>query len=118
MLTKSEYKEDAMAMEWNLESDINNKTMEEVLIEIFGCVSPDKRVAKIHEVSRIKGIKTEFYLAGNAMETMLIEVFGCSSLNGNAIKLEAGKDIRRINREPFPDGHVDYQDMMPLSVNA
>ncbi|MCX5813824.1 MAG: hypothetical protein NT178_14945 [Proteobacteria bacterium] len=108
-----------MAMKWNLESDINNKTMEEVLIEIFGCTSPDKRVAKIHSISRIKGIETEFYLAGNAMETMLIEIFGCSSLvDGNAIKLEIGKDIRRINREPFPDWNADDRDTMPLTVNA
>jgi hypothetical protein len=94
-----------MAMKWNLETDINNKTMEEALIEIFGCISPEKKTAKIHEGKQAKRIKTEFYLAGNAMETMLIEVFGCSSLDGNAIKLEASRARKRIKNEPCSDSY-------------
>jgi hypothetical protein len=106
-----------MAIKWNLETDVNNKTMEDLLIEAFGCISFGKKAAKIHTGSEKKRIKTEFYLAGNAMETMLIEVFGCNSLDGNAIKIEKGKVRKRINRA-YPDSHSDNQDMIYMSVNG
>jgi hypothetical protein len=113
---KSEYKEEAMnmIMEQNPEADMNNKTMEEMLIEIFGCISPDKKVVKIYTGRRAKRIKTEFYHAGSAMEMMLIEIFGCKSVNGNAIKFVCDRERKRIN----PDWNADDQDTMPLSVNA
>jgi hypothetical protein len=108
-----------MAVKWNLESDINSKTMEETLIEVFGCISSrGKRTFKINAGKEIKGIKTEFYLAGNAMETMLIEVFGCNSLDGSAIKLETNKDRKRINRGFYPDSYEYSQDILSLPVNA
>jgi hypothetical protein len=107
-----------MTVEQNPEADMKNRNMEEVLIEVFGCISPDKKVTKIHTNRRAKGIKTEFYFAVNAMETMLIEVFGCSSMNGNAIKFVSDKDRSRINRKFLPDGYVDDQYAMPISVSA
>jgi hypothetical protein len=36
-----------MAIKWSPESDITNKTMEEVLIEVFGCSSMDSGVIKL-----------------------------------------------------------------------
>ncbi|MCX5806155.1 MAG: hypothetical protein NT010_08850 [Proteobacteria bacterium] len=36
-----------MAVKWSPESDITNKTMEEMLIEVFGCSSPDSSVIKL-----------------------------------------------------------------------
>ena len=107
-----------MAVKWNLEADVTNKTMEEVLIEVFGCNSSDKKTAKINAGSLTKRIKTEFYLAGNSMETMLIEIFGCSSLDGNAVKFISDKEKKRNNKELFLDGYIDDQDTMPLSVSA
>jgi|GEM_PF-462286 len=107
-----------MAIKWNLETDIGNKSMEELLIEVFGCISTNKKAAKIHSVSGNKRIKTEFYHAGNAMETMLIEVFGCSSLDGSAIKIESGKTKKRIKNESCSENYVDNSYIMPLPVNA
>jgi hypothetical protein len=104
-LIKSELKEDVMAMKWNLEADIHNKTMEETLIEVFGCAPADQGVAGIYAGNRTKLIKTDFYLAGNAMEMMLIEVFGCNSLDGNAIKLEANRARKKIKSEPYSDNY-------------
>jgi hypothetical protein len=105
-------------MERNPETNTNNKTMEEMLIETFGCIYPDKRAAKIHTDGLTRRIKTDFYLAGSAMETMLIEVFGCSSMNGNAIKFISDRDRKRINRKLSMDGNTDEQFTMPLSVSA
>ncbi len=107
-----------MAMKWNLETDRSNKTMEELLIEVFGCSSTNERADKMHSDRGKKRIKTEFYLAGNAMETMLIEVFGCSSLEGSAIKIESGKVKKRIKSEPCFENYADNDYAMPLSINA
>jgi hypothetical protein len=40
-----------MAIKWSPESDITNKTMEEVLIEVFGCSSMYSGVIKL-EIGR------------------------------------------------------------------
>jgi hypothetical protein len=107
-----------MAKKWNLETDVNNKTMEELLMEVFGCISADKKIAKIYENNKKKRIKTEFYLAGNAMEIMLIEIFGCSSLDGSAIKIEEGKTKRKMKSEYCSKNYADNDFMMQIPINA
>jgi hypothetical protein len=107
-----------MAKKWNLETDVNKKTMEELLMEVFGCITAEKKVAEIHADSRKKRIKTEFYLAGNAMEAMIIEVFGCGSINGRAIRIEEGKAKRETKSKYCSEIYADNSYMMQISITA
>ena len=90
-----------MSREWILENEvnINNKTMEGMLIEVFGCMSLDNSVITLDASRDSKRIESGFYLDGNTMEGMLIEVFGCMSLDNSVINLDASRDRKRVKHE-------------------
>jgi hypothetical protein len=100
-LIKKESREDIMSREWTVENDINinNKTMEGMLIEVFGCMSLGSSVINLDAKKDSKRIESEFYLDGNTMEGMLIEVFGCMSLSDSVITLDATRDRKRVKHE-------------------
>jgi hypothetical protein len=75
--------EDDMAREWALGSkgSLNNRTMDETLIEVYGCVSLHNMLAGL-DAGR----------DGNVMDETLIEVFGCVSLDNRVVRLDAGRE--------------------------
>lgn len=90
-----------MGREWTAETEINinNKTMEGMLIEIFGCMSLGNSVINLDAGRDSKRIESGFYLDENTMEGMLIEIFGCVSLGDSVISLDAGRDRKRAKHE-------------------
>ncbi len=114
---KNESREDIMSREWTAENDINinNKTMEGMLIEVFGCMSLGSSIINLEANKDSKRIESEFYLDGNTMEGMLIEVFGCMSLSDSVITLGATRDKKRVKHEAlqFP---VMLEDSSTLSA--
>lgn len=89
-----------MSREWTETGiNINNKTMEGMLIEVFGCMSLGNSVINLDASKESKRIESEFYLDGNAMEGMLIEIFGCMSLGDSVINLDVTRDRKRVKYE-------------------
>ena len=74
-------------------SDFSRGTMEDLLIETFGCFSFNKRVINL-DSGRVK-IRTRTDSRSDAMEEMLIETFGCFSFGGRIINLDSGREKKR-----------------------
>jgi hypothetical protein len=95
-------KEGNMGKELKLRTAINKvkKSMEQSLVEIFGCVSlDDNETVKRNVVKDRRQITRYFYLDRSAMEETLVEVFGCIALDHKVIKLDVIRDIKRKERE-------------------
>ncbi|MGD9578796.1 MAG: hypothetical protein AB7Y74_11135 [Syntrophorhabdus sp.] len=76
------------------------KSMEQSLVEIFGCVSLDgNATVKRNVVKDRRQINRYFYLDRGPMEEMLVEVFGCILLDHKVILLDVIRDRKRIERE-------------------
>jgi hypothetical protein len=77
-----------MAREWGLGStgSLNSGTMDETLIEVFGCVSLNAMITDAMERS------------GARMDEALIEVFGCVSLDNRVVWLDAGRERKADRR--------------------
>jgi hypothetical protein len=76
------------------------KSLEQSLVEIFGCVSLDgNETVKRNVVKDRRQISRYFYLDRSPMEEMLVEVFGCIALDHKVILLDVIRDRKRIERE-------------------
>ena len=76
------------------------KSMEQSLVEIFGCVSfDDNETVKRNVVKDRRQINRYFYLDRSPMEEMLVEVFGCIELDHKVIKLDVIRDMKRMEKE-------------------
>ncbi len=86
-----------MGRMWGLESGgvVGGKAMEDMLIEVFGCVSLNSRVIRLEPGRDKLWFRTDAAVSEHVMEDMLIEVFGCVSLNNRVIRLESGRDKLR-----------------------
>lgn len=94
-------KEGNMGKELKLKTAIKKvkKSMEQSLVEIFGCVSLDGNVTvKRNVVKDRRQISRYFYLDRSPMEEMLVEVFGCIPLDHKVILLDVIRDRKRIER--------------------
>ncbi|OPY65689.1 MAG: hypothetical protein A4E57_03081 [Syntrophorhabdaceae bacterium PtaU1.Bin034] len=89
-----------MASQWILETEVSldSQTMEEMLIEIFGCASLDLKIIKLgagRDKEKAKGFvhirseKPELSETYETAEDTLIEIFGCVSLDSRAKNLAA-----------------------------
>lgn len=90
-----------MGKELKLRKAINKvkKSMEQSLVEIFGCVSLDgNTTVKRNVVKDRRQISRYFYLDRSPMEETLVEVFGCISLDHKVILLDVIRDKKRIER--------------------
>ena len=95
-------KEGNMGKELKLRTTINKvkKSLEQSLVEIFGCVSLDgNETVKRNVVKDRKQISRYFYLDRSPMEERLVEVFGCIALDHKVILLDVIRDRKRIERE-------------------
>jgi len=91
-----------MGKELKLRTTINKvkKSLEQSLVEIFGCVSLDgNETVKRNVVKDRKQISRYFYLDRSPMEERLVEVFGCIALDHKVILLDVIRDRKRIERE-------------------
>lgn len=91
-----------MGKELTLKKAVNSlrKSMEQSLVEIFGCVSLDGNEAvKRNMVKDRRQINRYFYLDRSPMEETLVEVFGCIALDHKVIKLDVIRDRKRTERE-------------------
>jgi hypothetical protein len=85
-------REDHMARQWGLEA---GGSMEDRLIEVFGCDFGDNRVVRFAPGRDRMKTKRDGLADGFAMEEMLIEIFGCVSVNSRVISLESGRERMR-----------------------
>lgn len=95
-------KEGNMGKELKLRTTINKvkKSLEQSLVEIFGCVSLDgNETVKRNVVKDRRQISRYFYLDRSPMEERLVEVFGCIALDHKVILLDVIRDRKRIERE-------------------
>jgi hypothetical protein len=95
-------KEGNMAKELKLRAEIkiSRKSMEQSLVEIFGCVSLDgNETVKRNVVKDRRQITRYFYLDRSPMEETLVEVFGCIALDHKVIKLDVIRDRKKMERE-------------------
>ena len=91
-----------MGKELTLKKSISTvrKSMEQSLVEIFGCVSLDgNETVKRNVVKDRVQITRYFYLDRSLMEETLVEVFGCIALDHKVIKLDVIRDRKRLERE-------------------
>jgi hypothetical protein len=87
-----------MAREWGLEakSGRNGRTLEGMLIEVYGCMPLSDRVINLYANRDAKRVTSDFYTGDHNLEGMLIEVYGCMPLNDNrVINLYASRDRKR-----------------------
>ena len=76
------------------------KSMEQSLVEIFGCVSLDGNATVKRNVVKDRiHITRYFYLDRSPMEETLVEVFGCIALDHKVIKLDVIRDKKRLEQE-------------------
>jgi hypothetical protein len=97
-----EVKEGNMGKELKLRAEIkmSKKSMEQSLVEIFGCVSlDDNETVKRNVVKDRRQINRYFYLDRSPMEETLVEVFGCIALDHKVIKLDVIRDLKKMERE-------------------
>jgi len=95
-------KEGNMGKELKLRTTINKakKSLEQSLVEIFGCVSLDgNETVKRNVVKDRRQISRYFYLDRSPMEERLVEIFGCIALDHKVILLDVIRDRKRIERE-------------------
>lgn len=95
-------KEGNMGKELTLKKSLSTvkKSMEQSLVEIFGCVSlDDNETVKRNVVKDRIHITRYFYLDRSPMEETLVEVFGCFALDHKVIKLDVMRDRKRLERE-------------------
>jgi hypothetical protein len=95
-------KEGNMGKELKLRTAINKvkKSLEQSLVEIFGCVSLDgNETVKRNVVKDRRQISRYFYLDRSPMEETLVEVFGCIALDHKVILLDVIRDKKRVERE-------------------
>jgi hypothetical protein len=95
-------KEGNMGKELKLRTEIkmSKKSMEQSLVEIFGCVSlDDNETVKRNVVKDRRLINRYFYLDRSPMEETLVEVFGCIALDHKVIKLDVIRDLKKMERE-------------------
>jgi hypothetical protein len=98
----SEIKEGTMGKELILRTTTNKvkKSMEQSLVEIFGCVSlDDNETVKRNVVKDRRQINRYFYLDRSPMEETLVEVFGCIELDHKVIRLDVVRDMKRMEKE-------------------
>ena len=91
-----------MGKELKLRKAINTikKSMEQSLVEIFGCVSlDDNETVKRNVVKDRRQITRYFYLDRSPMEETLVEVFGCFALDHKVIKLDVVRDRKRMEAQ-------------------
>ncbi len=84
-----------MAREWVL--DAHRRTMEEMLIEVYGCMPLRSTVVRMQGAAAAKKIESDIY--PDATEKMLIEAFGCVSLGERVLWLEGGRDRKKAKVE-------------------
>lgn len=86
------------------------KSMEQSLVEIFGCVSlDDDETVRRNVVKDRRQITRYFYLDRSPMEETLVEVFGCIALDNKVIKLDIIRDRKKLERElgvPFAEAET------------
>ncbi|MBA4418461.1 MAG: hypothetical protein C0392_11230 [Syntrophus sp. (in: bacteria)] len=97
-------------------ADIDNRTMEGMLIETYGCMSLNRVVSSLHAHRDRKRVEPEFYIDVNTMEGMLVETYGCMSLSNRIINLEAGRDRRRVRSDAMWSPALLNNDTSALSA--
>ena len=65
-----------MDRDWALEAEVrlNNKTMEELLIEAFGCVPVNNRVIKVFVSNDRRMMKREFCIDGTVVDSQMMHL--------------------------------------------
>ncbi|HBA55030.1 hypothetical protein [Syntrophorhabdus aromaticivorans] len=93
-----------MARELILETVVkpDSRTMEERLIEVFGCLPLNDRVIWLDGGAERKKIESDVY--PDIMEERLIEVFGCSPLSDRVIRLDGGAERKKAAQLPVVRG--------------
>lgn len=97
-----------MAREWVL--DAHRRTMEEMLIEVYGCMPLRTTVVRLQGAAEAKKIESDIY--PDATEKMLIETYGCMSLGDRLLWLDGGRD-RKKAKAALP---VEPREMGSLAV--
>jgi hypothetical protein len=92
-----------MAREWELGTEGKTGTMDETLIEVFGCVSLNAMIARLD-------MGKDLALYRNGMDETLIEVFGCVSLDNRVVWLDTGRE-RKADRAGLMDHPVAARDV-------
>lgn len=93
-----------MAREWGFGAlgSLNSGTMDETLIEVFGCVSLNGIITGI-DTGRDKIWSAADNAAnGSGMDETLIEIFGCVSFDNRVVWLDAGRE-RKADRAGLRD---------------
>ncbi len=65
-----------METKWVLEAEVGltNRTMEESLIETFGCVAADDKAIRIYVSNDGKVLKTDFCMNGTVIESRMMNL--------------------------------------------
>jgi hypothetical protein len=114
-------KEGNMGKELKLRAEIkkSRKSMEQSLVEIFGCVSlDDDKAVKRNVVRDRRQITRYFYLDRSAMEETLVEVFGCIALDHKVIKLDVIRDRKKMERELIAPEYIQLPAAIGDSSNG
>lgn len=91
-----------MGKELTLRTTMNKvrESMEQSLVEVFGCVSLDDNETVKRGVGKDRmRINHCFYLDRSSMEETLVEVFGCIELDHKVIKLDVTRNMKKIEKE-------------------
>jgi hypothetical protein len=90
-----------MARKWELETETNiDNAMEEMLVEVFGCIPLVNRVIKVRKA--VQRMKRDVSLARNAMEETLVEVFGCIPLDDWTTMSDVASEPVKLAKDDFP----------------
>ncbi len=65
-----------MERKWVLEAEVelSNRTMEESIIEAYGCVAADDKAIRIYVSSDGKVLKTDFCMNGTVIESRMMNL--------------------------------------------
>ena len=89
-----------MPREWRSESKSsrNSRTLEGMLIEVYGCMPLSDRVINLYANRDAKRVRSDFSTGDHTMEGMLIEVYGCMPVSDRVINLYASRDRKRVQK--------------------
>ena len=89
-----------MARAWGSESKSsrNGRTLEGMLIEVYGCMPLNDRVINLYANRDAKRVRSDFSMGDHTMEGMVIEVYGCMPVSDRVINLYASRDRKRVQK--------------------
>jgi hypothetical protein len=82
-----------MEGKWVLEAEVglSNRTMEESIIETFGCVAADDKAIRIYVSNDGRVLKTDFCMNGTVIDSRMMNLpaMPCAFSNGATVGLAA-----------------------------